>query len=80
MKILKRAGQPQLTAIQRRVASLATPELVSWVENALYTIGKEITHHQKTRNIDALYEMELGAQALLAITQELKKRAENELR
>jgi hypothetical protein len=80
MKIFKKAGQPQLTKIQKRVASLSTPELTSWVENSLFVIGKEITHHQKTRNIEALYEMELGAEALLAIVQELKKRAEYELR
>lgn len=49
-----------------------------WAENALYVIGKEITHHQRDKNIDALYEAELGAEALLAIVRELKKRAENE--
>jgi hypothetical protein len=44
----------------------------------LYVIGKEITHYQKEKNLDALYEMELGAEALLAIVQELQKRAKNE--
>jgi hypothetical protein len=52
--------------------------LVLWAENALYVIGKEITHHQRDKNVDSLYEAELGAEALLAITQELKKRAKNE--
>jgi hypothetical protein len=47
-------------------------------ENALYVIGNEITHHQRDKNIDALYEAEVGAEALLAITQELQKRAKNE--
>lgn len=49
-----------------------------WAENALFVIGKELTHHQKDRNIDALSEAEMGAEALLAITQEIKKRASNE--
>jgi hypothetical protein len=40
-------------------------------------IGKEVTHHQRDRNIDSLYEAKLGAEALLAITEELIKRAEN---
>jgi hypothetical protein len=37
-----------------------------------------MTHHIRNRNIEALYEMEMGAEALLAIAQEMKKRAENE--
>jgi hypothetical protein len=52
--------------------------LVGWVENSLYVIGKEITHHQRNNSIESLYEMELGAEALLEIVRELKKRAENE--
>lgn len=78
MKILKRAGRQQPTKLQKRVASISTPELIMWAENALFVIGKELTHHQKDRNIDALSEAEMGAEALLAITQEIKKRASNE--
>jgi hypothetical protein len=50
-----------------------------WAENALFVIGKGITHHQRDRNVDTLHEAELGAEALLAITQELLKRAKSEL-
>ena len=79
MKILtkiKAGNQPQ-TKIQKRVASISTSDLTLWAENALFVIGKEITHHQRHHNIDALLEAELGAEALLAITQELIKRANN---
>lgn len=65
--------QPQ-TKIQKRVASISTPDLVAWAENALFVIGKEVTAYLRTRNEDALYEADLGAEALYAITQELKKR------
>lgn len=78
MKIFSKGGQPQPTKLQKRVASISTSDLVAWTENSLFVIGKEITHYQKNKNIDALYEMELGAEALLAIVQELKKRAKNE--
>lgn len=78
MKILKKVGKPQPTKIQKRIATLSTHDLVSWAENALFVIGKEMTHHTRNKNIEALYEMELGAEALLAIAQEMKKRAENE--
>jgi hypothetical protein len=70
---------PQPTKLQKRISGLPTYDLVSWVENSLYVIGKEITHHQRTRNLDSLSEMEMGAEALLEIVRELKKRAENEL-
>jgi len=79
MKIFKRDGNPQPTKLQKRISGLPTYDLISWVENSLYVIGKEVTRHQRERNIESLYEMELGAEALLAIIQELKKRAENDI-
>lgn len=78
MKILKKAGHQQLTKLEKRVASISTNDLVGWAENALYVIGKEITAHQQTKNKDLLYEAEMGAEALLAITRELIKRAAND--
>jgi hypothetical protein len=78
MKILKKVGKPQPTKIQKRIATLSTHDLIGWAENALFVIGKEMTHHLRDKNIDALNEMEMGAEALLAIAQEMKKRAENE--
>jgi len=62
--------------MQKRVSGIGTPDLIMWAENALYVIGKEITHHQRDRSIEALYEARLGAEALLAITDELIKRAD----
>lgn len=64
--------------MERRVSKIGTFDLIMWAENALYVIGKEITHHQRDRSMDALNEAELGAEALLAIVKELKKRAVNE--
>lgn len=78
MKILKRAGHPQQSKLQKRVASISTNDLVGWAENALYVIGKEITHHQREKGPDALDEAKLGAEALLAIVEELQKRASRE--
>ena len=61
------------------MASIGTIDLVMWAENALYVIGKEITHHQRDRSLEALDEAELGAEALVAIVRELKKRAERDI-
>jgi hypothetical protein len=74
----KDGSQPQ-TKIQKRVATISTPELVSWAENALYVIGKNVTGYLRTRDDVLLEEADLGAEALYAITQELKKRASNGL-
>jgi len=45
-----------------------------WAENALFVIGKEITHHQKSKSQDALDEALMGAEALVAIIKELQRR------
>lgn len=42
-----------------------------WAENALAQIGRMVVHHRRDHNLD---EAELGAEALLEIIRELKKR------
>ena len=78
MMILRKkqdGSQPQ-TRIEKRVAKVSTPDLILWMEHSMYTIGKLITEWQKTSNSDAILdEVELGAEAFLAIARELKKRA-----
>jgi hypothetical protein len=72
----KDGNQPQ-SKLEKRIAGISTPELVTWVENSLYSIGKGVVHYKRD-GIEQLYEAELGAEALLAIVRELKKRAEDE--
>ena len=76
MTIFKKttAGSQSQTKIQKRVERIATPDLITWSENALFVIGKELTAWARDHNSDHLYEADLGAEALYAITQELKKR------
>lgn len=73
MRILKKVGQRQPTKLQKRISGIPTNELVTWAENSLYVIGKNIVHHQRD-GIEAISEAEMGAEALLEITRELKKR------
>jgi hypothetical protein len=70
----KQDGHQPQTKIQKRISKLPTPELVSWAENALYIIGKEITGWQRSSNKELLMDSELGAEALLEIIKELKRR------
>lgn len=70
----KQAG-PQLPGkLIKRVEKIGTTELVLWSENALFTIGKNLTHWERDRRPELLEEAHMGAEALLAITNELKKR------
>ena len=57
------------------MSGIGTPDLIMWAENALFVIGKELTHHQRSKSEDALDEALLGADALVAIIKELQKRA-----
>mgnify|MGYP003350135424 CR=1 FL=1 len=71
----KQDGHQPQTRIEKRVAKISTPDLIQWMEHSMYTIGKLITEWQKSPNSDALLdEVELGAEALLAIAKELKRR------
>lgn len=73
-KRTKAGHQPQ-TRLEKRVASISTPELVTWGENALFAIGKNLVHGTRNGDHAMLSEAEMGAEALLAITRELKRRA-----
>jgi hypothetical protein len=73
MKILKKAGHQQPTKIQKRVASLATYDLITWVEANLPSIGKAIVHHQRD-GIEVLKDAETNVEVLSAIVVELQKR------
>jgi hypothetical protein len=77
MKIFqkKKVGLQLQTKIEKRVANIATPDLVMWAENALFVIGKEVTHWMRDKNDNSLEEAALGAEALTAIINELKKRS-----
>jgi hypothetical protein len=74
MKIFKKDGNRQPTKLEKRVASIPTHELIGWAENALFEIGKGLTRSLHDKNPDVLAELEMGAEALLAITKEIRKR------
>jgi hypothetical protein len=58
------------------VEKIGTIELVLWAENALFVLGRNLTHWERERTPELLEEAHIGAQALLAITTELKKRSD----
>jgi len=66
------------TKIEKRVDSLPTAELLPWTENALYTIGRNLSTWQRSKDDYALEEARVGAEALYVILETLKKRHANE--
>lgn len=71
----KQGGNPpQKSRLERRISSIETRDLVTWSENALFVIGKEVTHWLRDRDDARLDEAEQGAEALLAIIRELRTR------
>ena len=79
MKIFQKneAGPQPQSKLEKRVASISTTDLISWSENSLFVIGKNLTHWSRSKDADLLEEAHMGAEALLAITAELKKRESN---
>jgi hypothetical protein len=73
----KKDGSQHQTKLQKRIAGIPTPELVTWAENSLFVIGREVTGWLRTREPALLDEASLGAEALYEITLELKRRAKN---
>ena len=64
----------ELTKVQRRVKSLPTPELLSWTDQIMYSVGRNLSAWQKTQYKDNLEEARLGAESLSAILDTLSER------
>jgi hypothetical protein len=78
MKIFSKDGLQQPTKLQKRVQKIGTADLILWAENALFVIGKNLTTWNRSMDKDLLEEAHMGAEALFAITTELKRREDNE--
>jgi len=81
MKIFqkKQVGHQPQTRIEKRVATIPTPDLISWMEQSMYTIGKHITIWQRQQSESDLDEILMGAEAFQAIAKELKRRSKTVL-
>lgn len=60
--------------ILQRVEKLSTSDLIAWADQALYTTGRYLTAHIKDSDPALMDEARTGAQVLLAIADELKRR------
>lgn len=65
----------ELTKVQKRVQTLPTAELLSWTDQILYSVGRNLSSWQKSQNSFSLEEARMGAEALHAILDTLKERS-----
>jgi hypothetical protein len=70
-------AEKEKSRIEKRVEALPTGELIPWTENALYTIGRNLSSWQKTKDAGTLEEARVGAEALHVILESLVKRHAN---
>jgi hypothetical protein len=77
IKFRKENVQREKSRIEKRVETLPTADLLPWTENALYTIGRNLSTWQKTRDTASLEEARVGAEALHVILESLVKRHSN---
>ena len=75
----KRDGHQPQTRIEKRVATISTPDLITWMEQSMYTIGRHITTWQRQQSEADLDEVLIGAEAFYAIAKELKRRTNSKL-
>ena len=77
MKIFKRKSKfnKEVSRVQRRVATLPTPELLAWSDQIIYSIGRNLSAWQKSQHPATLDEARLGAEALHAIMDTLSERS-----
>lgn len=59
----------------RRVQMLAMPDLVMWSDQALSTTGRYLSMYNRAPSPDLIAEARIGAQVLLAIVEEIDRRA-----
>lgn len=69
--------EQEKTQVEKRVASLPTDDLIKWAEQALYGIGRNMSDWVKSSETLYIEEAKLGAEALLAVMNELKNRSES---
>jgi len=65
----------ELTKIQKRVQMLPTAELLTWSDQIMYTVGRNLSAWQKSQNPFSLEEARVGAEALHAIVDALSERS-----
>lgn len=60
--------------IAQRLSRLPEADLIAWGDQAIYTTGRYLTAYQRERLPEYLDEARTGAEALLAVVDEVRRR------
>lgn len=71
----KTKAEREKTKIEKRVESLPTSELIGWSETTLYSISRNLSSWQTSKDSFYLKEATLGVEALLAVVNTLSERS-----
>lgn len=69
----RRRREPD-TKISKRLSRLPEPDLIAWGDQAIYSTGRYLTAYQRERLPEYLDEAQAGAEALLAVVEEVRRR------
>jgi len=73
--MIRKKAEREKSKVEKRVAKLPTPDLVSWAEQALYGIGRSLSSWQRApEQHEWLEEARMGAEALNAVMAEISSR------
>jgi len=72
--MFKKKEERVKSRIEKRVAKLSTAELLTWSDQVLYSIGRNLSSWQKTEDNFNLEEARVGAESIYAILTTLKER------
>lgn len=61
--------------IAKRLSRLPEADLVAWGDQAIYATGRYLTAYQRERLPEYLDEARSGAEVLLAVVEEIRRRA-----
>jgi hypothetical protein len=71
----KSKAEKEKSKIEKRVETLPTAELVGWSETTLYSVSRNLSSWQSSKDPFYLKEAKLGAEALLAVVNTLSERS-----
>lgn len=70
-----RKGGRDLTPAERRVMRMTTPDLYSWAEVSIYSLGRGFDKFRRDPEGEVpVDELILGAESLLVVMEEIKRR------
>ena len=72
--MIKKKEELEKTRIEKRVARLSTPELLTWSDQVIYSIGRNLSSWQKTEDRFHLDEARVAAESIHAILDTLSER------